>query len=160
MSGCVDEPDGGLAQLQLVSVVKQSLYWGHSSAYVQSELCCHGWHVAIGLLFVDMEDGFDAECAIDKGQTEGVVEMAVSLQDILQLELVCTDATFQQLLFVTVPTAWVEDGCFEGFFVPEEVGVLLNGVACKGDVFHWKLKIKEGDIRVSSLRRTPLRSTR
>ena len=125
MTGGVDEPDGGLSQFDLFTVAQQSLDGRHSATNVQSELCRHGGHVAVRLYLVNVEDGLEPPSAMNEGQTEGVVEMRVGLEDIFQLESMCPYAALQQLLFLPVPASAVQNGGLEGCLVPKQVGILL-----------------------------------
>lgn len=89
------------------------------------KLCRHGGHIAVSLHLVYVEDGLEPPSAMNEGQTEGVVEMCVGLEDIFQLESVSPYAALQQLLFLPVPASAVQDGRFERRLVPKQVGILL-----------------------------------
>ena len=118
MPGRVDETNDAFAKKKLVAIIQKLFNRRHPAADVQPELCRHVRHLAVGLGFIHMEGGLDPVIAIDKGQAEGMVEMGVCLEDVLELEAVSLDAPFERLLFLPVPAAGIHDGSLMRCLVP------------------------------------------
>lgn len=136
VAGGVDEADGCLPQAKFVAVAEETLYGRHPASDGQAELCGHVGHLPVGLGLVGVEDGPQPVGAMDEGKAQGVVEVGVGLEGILELQAEGCDAALQQLFLLPVPHAGVHDGSLKCLFVPEQIGVLLNRIEGESLVFH------------------------